>query len=230
MAMSAPRRRAHSTVLLDLDETLVCSVSRAMLHELFDTETPPVADYTYDELDGFLRPHAVEFVRYCRRAFRYVVVLTAGTESYAAHIVHVLFEERAGYTPDAVLDRAACVEIETPPGAAPAAPMYVKPLSLIRTHLQHLDIDWDDAVLVDDLAINARQNQYHNALLLPKFDVVALHMHYRMSGSSGQHELVADTWLADLLIYLDRTLQTETKWAHTDTTFWFCTFPSLHRD
>lgn len=197
----------------------MCSVPRATLHELFDTERPPPADYTYDELDGFLRPYAVEFVRYCRRAFRYVVVLTAGTESYAAHIVRVLFEERAGYTPDAVLDRTACVEIELSCGgtalAAAASPVYAKPLSSIRAHLQHLDIDWDDAVLVDDLAINARQNRYRNTLLVPKFDIVALHMQH-------QHELVADTWLADLRAYLDRALRTAIKWAHTDTTFWFC--------
>lgn len=210
--MATTRRR--SLILLDLDETLVCSIAHTTA--VHYAHLPP-PDYYYADLDGYFRPHAVDFVRFCRRHFDYVAVLTAGTADYAAHIVRELFIENAGYTPDATLDRTACVQAENATGA------YVKPLHTLRTHLRHLDIDWDNAVLVDDLVMNACTNRHRNTILVPKFDIVALECHNRRTSVGGEQQLLADTWLVDLRRYIERHLRTETTtWAQSDTTFWFC--------
>lgn len=191
-----------SAIVLDLDETLLYSTT----HEV-DDRAP---DYRYGDLLGYHRPHVVEFLRFCRRRFDYLIVFTAGAPNYASAMVQTL-ERKAKVRFDHVFDRSACTEEAENTGFLEYWSRYTKFLAVLRETLLPKEtadrIVWDDVLLLDDLANNAREN-LGQALLIPKFSrrTVA--------------PLVSDDWLERAQRFI-AAKPSGTKWSQIDRAFWF---------
>lgn len=197
-----PETKLGSAIVLDLDETLLYSTTREV-----DDQQP---DYRYGELLGYHRPHVVEFLRFCRRRFDYLVVFTAGAPNYAAAMVQAL-EQKAKIRFDYVFDRQSCTEETENTGFLEYWSRYTKFLSAMREKLLPKEvaerIDWNDVLLLDDLANNAREN-LGQAMLMPKFSRRAV------------APLSSDDWLERAKRFINAK-PSGTKWSQVDRAFWF---------
>lgn len=197
-----PEAKLGSAIVLDLDETLLYSTTNEV------DDRPP--DYRYGELLGYHRPYAVEFLRFCRHRFEYLIVFTAGAPNYAAAMVQAL-EHKAKVRFDYVFDRQSCTEETENTGFLEYWSRYTKFLSLLREKLLPPEIaeriDWNDSLLLDDLANNAREN-LGQAMLMPKFSrrTVA--------------PLAADDWLVRAHRFIE-SKPSGAKWSQVDRAFWF---------
>lgn len=194
--------RKGSAIVLDLDETLLYSTTRPV-----NGKSP---DYQYGDLVGYHRPSALDFLRYCRAHFDHVIVFTAGAPNYAMAMIEAL-QQRSGVSFDYTFDRRACIEETENTGFLEYWNRYAKYLQTLRDRLLPEDvaktIDWDDTLLLDDLAHNAREN-LRQAVLMPKFS--------RRTASP----LDADDWLRRVQRFIDAKPD-KVKWAQVDKTFWF---------
>lgn len=196
------KRKKSSAIFIDLDETMLYSTSR-----LVEQKKP---DYYYGDLVGYHRPGAVEFLRFCRAQFEYVIVFTAGAPAYAQAMVESL-QKRSGVKFDFVFDRRACIEETENTGFLEYWQKFVKHLSSLRNILLPKDvaerIDWDDTLLIDDLAHNAREN-LKQTVIVPKYS------------RRTTENLEEDDWLPRLQKFLDSKPQGQ-KWSAVEKLFWF---------
>lgn len=195
-------KKKSSAIVIDLDETLLYSTMRAV-----EKKKP---DYQYGDLLGYHRPGATEFLRYCRAQFEFLIVFTAGAPNYASAMVESL-QKRSGIRFDFVFDRRACVEETENTAFREYFNRYVKHLVALKNSMLPKEIaeriDWDDTLLIDDLAHNAREN-LQQALMIPKFS--------RRTTES----LDSDDWLARLQRFIDAK-PADVKWCNVERVFWF---------
>ncbi len=195
-------RKKSSAIVIDLDETILYSTTR-----LVGGQKP---DYSYGDLIGYHRPGACDFLKFCRQRFEFVIVFTAGAPAYASAMIESL-QKQSGITFDFVFDRRACVEETENTGFMQYWQKYVKHLSSLRTSMLPKQIaeqiDWDDTLLIDDLAHNAREN-LQQIVIIPKFS--------RRTTNSFED----DDWLQRLQRFIDAK-PAGVRWAEIERTFWF---------
>jgi hypothetical protein len=188
----------------------------------------------------FLRPHVVEFLRYCRAHFRIVVIFTAGNAAHARYIYNALFRDKAGVEVDFLLHRDSCgksaAQGRAQKSAAEEKAMVLVPFQKNLSHLheyvenkatpeQASKIDWNDCLFVDDLAMHA-VNNCGETLLVPKYDYSCLaHLHNAQKNPTvldrALHEAATDETLLLLtrFIHNKTTLQPRALWHQVDKRF-----------
>jgi len=183
-----------SVAVLDLDETLVHACSRKDLGEYDDLLWAAACAYASQRCKEknifcfytdvyfiYVRPGAIEMLRYCRASFDFLVIFTAGNEAHAKYIQRMLFEGAANVTVDFCFHRDSCGKFgsETLVPQATLTP-YQKNLCHIReiveqsaTEEQKKKINWKDCLFVEDFSFNALTN-CGETLIVPKFDYPSL--------------------------------------------------------
>lgn len=199
----APIRRLGSAVFLDLDETLLYStfVGAVAGKERYNAARG-AADYEFDGIVGYHRPHAHDLLRFLHARFDHLFIFTAGTRQYADGMVRLLFASLP-FQPTRVFDRSHAVQESENTAFLEYWQKYTK--MLVRLDDLPADVDLDDSILIDDVANNARNN-LPQAILVPK---------YQYSAS-----FEGDDWLLRLERYLAAKPASKT-WSEIDKSAWF---------
>lgn len=100
---------SNSTIILDLDHTLIHSIrlTYTLKEDHYDNTQCLKFNTNSDEYITFKRSYANEFLRYCFNKYDNVVIWSAGTSDYVHEILHKLFGE---YVFDLILTRDHCVD------------------------------------------------------------------------------------------------------------------------
>lgn len=206
--------RLGSAAFVDLDETLLFScyyrgADRRRRDDddkvCYDSERGQ-SDYRFGDIAGYIRPHALDLLRFLHDRFDHLIVFTAGNKAYAAAMVDVLFEN-LDFRPRLVFDRTSCIEETENTAFMEYWRKYTKDLTTLN--LGNCRVNLDDSILIDDLANNARLNP-RQTLLIPKFSYDA--------------SFEEDDWLKRAKAYLETAKKgtNSTKlWANVDKSTWF---------
>jgi hypothetical protein len=141
---------------------------------------------------GTMRPHAREFLEYCFKRFKRVIVFTAGTADYAIPICDVLF--RGISKPYMIWARGHCIQIKeranavdqrlvnlgfyptlsVSPDSEEMEHMNAKSLERMAKIVSELENDSnitkDQFILVEDNYHSFITHDYHNAFLIPAYE------------------------------------------------------------
>jgi hypothetical protein len=205
------------SIVFDLDKTLIytASSSVAELYRSGIMEDPkffPVQQRVYyfnlpasyrkkkDPVDpdgvsgmwGTMRPHAREFLQFCFKRFKRVIVFTAGTADYAIPICDVLFrgiakpymiwarghciriKERASSVDKRLVDLGFYPSLSVPPDSDEMEHMNAKSLERMATIVSEMEDDpsitKDQFIMVEDNYHSFITHDYHNAFLIPAYE------------------------------------------------------------
>lgn len=146
---------------------------------------------TVSRMWGVVRPGGREFLKYCFRRFKRVVVWTAGTAEYAVAICNALF--RGIHKPYMIWSRGHCVRISesavevdkrlhelgyfkeraVEEGSEEKESMNAKPLEKIAAAVRELEKDEsitkDSFILIEDNYHSFITRDYHNAIFVDPF-------------------------------------------------------------
>lgn len=134
-------------IVLDLDETLIHSETRALPGRPHD--------FYFEPFFVWIRPGALEFIQFCQQHCQSVNVWTAATSGYAREIVNRLFVIK----PHIVYTQKNCAVAEDG--------MLHKPLRKIIARRPGMTLA--NTVMVDDRVHTAREN-FHNIIPMPPFN------------------------------------------------------------
>lgn len=170
----------------------------------------------------YVRPHAVELIRYCRENFRCLIIFTAANQAHATSIHENLFVKLAGVRADYIFHRDHCGRFpQAPPNIrASLAPADVasigefqKNLAYIRQLVEQMEttcpsaekdssptLDWTDCLFIDDSAMHAVTNGAYT-LISPRYDYPSLRALLVTPGAGSRQpqllrEAAADVTLA----------------------------------
>jgi TFIIF-interacting CTD phosphatase-like protein len=152
------------TVILDIDECLVSMFTTRVNWKLYNTLRDPkhvkkrgdVFSITVgnEKFWGVKRPHLDEFLDFCFKTFKRVIVWSAGTSDYVEAVVNHIF--RDSKTPHLVLTRSHIIyEFDW---------FYTKPLEVA---FEHINIGLPSGDIADKTNTVLIDNQYSNALYDP---------------------------------------------------------------
>ena len=152
------RKSPKSTIVLDLDHTLVHSTSKRR-------EITDYSFFVHDGNKGFeyygkIRPGTQAFLSVLKDKFEQIIVWSAGTKEYVDLISLALFAP-VGYVPTAILSRKYCEQAKINTDTC-----YKKPLKKI---FAEYDADPFRTILVDDSSISMLENSNENTVLIPAF-------------------------------------------------------------
>lgn len=157
------KRKCDKTIVLDVDQTLVCTFEYSDHLKFLDRRDEKDADileryYSLDngEFKGVFRPYMREFIKFCFQFFSNVVIWSAGREDYVKLICAKIFRGMNG-RPDASFFRQDCVY--------DSKQNSTKPLQKV---CDKLGITMDKIVIVDDLFTNFQPNP-NNGILIPQY-------------------------------------------------------------
>lgn len=139
------RSYTNKTIVLDLDNTLVVSTKEHINNYDFKISFDGNTDTYYIRT----RDHCLEFVDFCFKYFKEVIVWSAATLDYVNSIVDNIFKSRK---PDRIYSRNDIVHEDG---------SYTKPLSKIL-------FDITDVYIIDDNIGNFKYNM-NNGILIPPF-------------------------------------------------------------
>ncbi len=96
------KRSMLSSIIIDLDETLVHTLNNVSNKEIYDNIYDETQSYQLnfgenDIMYGYIRPYVNEFIEICFKKFDYVIVWSAGSEEYVNKIVDRIFKKRPSY-------------------------------------------------------------------------------------------------------------------------------------
>jgi hypothetical protein len=109
---------------------------------------------------GVKRPYLDEFLTFCEKYYKRIIVWSAGTKGYVEHVVAALFKNHR--KPYAVLTRDDVVYIDS------KKKMYHKPLTVIEKNYPGL-IERRLTFFVDNMVENFKDNR-DNGIVIPDFE------------------------------------------------------------
>jgi len=175
-----PIRSTEWAVVIDIDETLIYSTPEieqikktqilskenlSTLHRLFTMKFEDGAVW------GITRPFAKEFVGFCRKFFKTVIIWSAGEKEYVHNIVKFLFRDID--PPDLIYTRNDCMFVKKEP--------KLKPLSKLIQNEPQLNLKEATTLFIDDREHTFVKNP-DNAIHIPEFSPV----NYRDSDSEEE--------------------------------------------
>jgi hypothetical protein len=141
---------------------------------------------------GTMRPYAREFLEFCFKRFKRVIVFTAGTADYAIPICDVLFrgiakpymiwarghciriKERASVVDQRLVDLGYYPSLSVPPDSEEMEHMNAKSLEHMAKIVSELEDDptitKDQFMIVEDNYHSFITHDYHNAFLIPAYE------------------------------------------------------------
>lgn len=169
-----------STIILDMDETLVHTYHDSMIwkkvkstttnYELFHPKGrlplcySSIDDDGYCTMWGMYRPGLWEFLIYLEKTFDNVVIWSAGTEDYVNEIIEGIYNHLERKLPNLILTRKHC-RIENG--------QFHKPVIDVKhfTELEELNIDYHPSrtLIVDDREWTFQNNE-NNGILIPPYN------------------------------------------------------------
>lgn len=159
--------KTDKTVVLDIDQTLVCTYENTnTLEKIYNERNPDDLDiiqrmYVFGKGDdyfcGLYRPHLEPFIKFCFKYFQNVIVWSAGTRDYVNAVCKFIFKNTS--KPRLVWARDEC---EFPQGDTNST----KPLSKVS---EKMGIPIEKMYLVDDMWYNHRPNA-DNGIYIPGYD------------------------------------------------------------
>lgn len=205
------------SIVFDLDKTLIYTASSSVkeLHRSGIMEDPkffPAQKRVYyfdlpsshpsregmktpdgvSSMWGTLRPYAREFLEYCFKRFKRVIVFTAGTADYAIPICDVLFrgiskpymiwarghciqiKERASAVDQRLVDLGFYPSLSVPPDSEEMEHMNAKSLDRMAKIVSELEEDpsitKDQFIIVEDNYHSFITHDYYNAFLIPAYE------------------------------------------------------------
>ena len=205
------------SIVFDLDKTLIYTASSSvgelyksgLLEDpkffpvqnriyFFDLPgSPPASDTSLkpngvSSMWGTLRPYARDFLEFCFRRFKRVIVFTAGTADYAIPICDALFrgiakpymiwarghciriEERASAVDKRLVDLGFYPSLSVSPDSTEMEQMNAKSLERMALIISELEnnpsITKDQFILVEDNYHSFITDDYHNAFLIPAYE------------------------------------------------------------
>lgn len=206
------------SIVFDLDKTLIYTASSSVadLYRSGILEDPkffpaqkriyyfdlpsshPSRDVNKIEPDGVssmwgtLRPYAREFLEFCFKRFKRVIVFTAGTADYAIPICDVLFrgiakpymiwarghciriKERASVVDQRLVNLGFYPSLSVPPDSDEMEVMNAKSLERMASIVSELEDDptitKDQFIIVEDNYHSFITHDYHNAFLIPAYE------------------------------------------------------------
>ena len=205
------------SIVFDLDKTLIYTASSSVkeLHRsgiLEDSKFFPAQKRVYyfdlpsshpskdgiktpdgvTSMWGTMRPHAREFLEFCFKRFKRVIVFTAGTADYAIPICDVLFrgiskpymiwarghcvqiKERASAVDQRLVDLGFYPSLSVPPESDEMEHMNAKSLERMAKMVSELEDDptvtKDQFIIVEDNYHSFITHDYHNAFLISAYE------------------------------------------------------------
>lgn len=176
--MNANNTWKSKCIGFDLDETLVHTFEDGELKTM-DGLLPEVRKRIYSltmpdgsMMWGIVRPHAYEFIEFCRRNFKCIFVWSAGVKDYVHLIVQKLFGFSKSGAPVVVYSRGDCVPYQDEDGYE----RLKKPLrKLTSGALKRHDVTMNDILIIDDnetTFIDNPENVFHIPRYVPRPDAL----------------------------------------------------------
>ena len=162
LSMKLPRPKSkklsNKTLVLDLDNTLICAMSDLVYDplEIFDGADVRKTSYidskkgTEIKLYVIIRPYAIEMLKQLSTYYE-IIIFTAANKSYGDAVINLLDPEKTLI--DHRLYRDNCIRTEV---------SYVKDLRIIDRNI-------DSIVMVDD-SISSFYNQMENGICVSRFN------------------------------------------------------------
>ncbi len=171
-------KKTDKTIILDLDETLICTFepkevkkmkrlniltdptlmhlrSRLYVVNIKDIDRKGGNDSTIEY--GFTRPYLDDFLKFCNRYFKYVIVWSAGCYDYVHEICKYLFVEIP--PPVIIYTRDDCEKDHK-----------LKPLTKLITNEKLPGLSLDKIFVIDDKTYTFENNK-QNAILMPPYRI-----------------------------------------------------------
>ncbi len=145
----------HDLLHIDVSNTYYKKIKRRSYNFVYRTYSENVANPSFNRLVGIKRPFLDEFITFCFNYFKYVIVWSAGEDSYVRSICRQIFKDRKPY---AILTRNKC-----------AGDKYNKPLSILfNDPLFRNSITERNTIIVDDKYESVSSN-INNAIIIPPY-------------------------------------------------------------
>lgn len=181
-----PEYLTDLTLVIDLDNTLICTFKKPKEGDLDFLRSPKYmtlrpriyhkkiriyereddgtlirpTNYREYEFWGVKRPYVTEFLHYCHKAFKYIIVWSAGCYDYVHTIVKELFKD-LDFEPDLIytgLDTTFDNTLGT-----------IKPLMRIIQENPELELSLKKMVILDDTRSTFEITNYDNGLFIPGY-------------------------------------------------------------
>ncbi len=166
---------SHQSIVIDIDECLLHSFKTLPPGRYMSNINIFKINYGW----VVLRPGAINFLNYCLSRFKYVILWSAGDDSYVAEIV-INLNQRLSYNIHRAWSKSHC---------HPYQNILIKPLSFL-SDLISLDSCW----FVDDNINNSILNPY-NHIVIPPFDPNDNHLSLTVWKNQDRALPILQSWL-----------------------------------
>lgn len=169
-----PSSVTDKSIILDMDETLIHSFERDISPgeiDIEDSNNYDIRDRIYffkyrkfgsKKIIAVKRPYLDDFIEFCEWYFKYVIIWSAGEDTYVKENCKKIFNGHR--KPWLILTREKCHGYD-----------MTKPLKyLIENNLLNNEITYKNAIIVDDRESTFLEDNPENAIHIPQFTIPSL--------------------------------------------------------
>ncbi len=149
-------------IILDIDQTMVDSMSKFNYQKMKDKIRPP--DFVENDICIWMRPDLPEFLDFLKGNVKYISIWTNGSSGWLFHIVRNIISK---FIPINRIHLLLSIEHSTPM-IIDNNQVYIKEIEKILKKFKRNDINLGNTILIDDNYLNCLYNKY-NSLPIKKF-------------------------------------------------------------